>query len=312
MKRKINICLVTKKNNKKIIEINIKEFNKIYNNSELFFNIICPEKDKSVFKKIKNKHVKIISENAIIKYDFFEKVFLTYFKKTKYYNKIKNRINWYYQQCLKIIFLETHKKYLNLIWDADTLIINKIEFFNNDFTKPINYENYYEMHTPYFLTNKIILKKLPKNFYSGINQFIAMTEKEILNFKKKLKFFLKKKDFKSLVPHVMAKSIKAAHKYYDQSLFSEYELFNHCRRLDNQKFKSIRFYRTSENYIFNSNQLKLLRILNYKHITFENHYNLLEKKISWFNFILKLIFLEFATYKNFFKFKIKSNLIYYL
>ena len=76
---------------------------------------------------MRNKHVKIISENAIIKYDFFEKVFLTYFKKTKYYNKIKNRINWYYQQCLKIIFLETHKKYLNLIWDADTLIINKIE-----------------------------------------------------------------------------------------------------------------------------------------------------------------------------------------
>ena len=59
-----------------------------------------------------------------------------------YNNQGKKRLKWYYQQILKISFAVnfTQKNNENLIiWDADTIILKKIEFFKNN--KSIKYGN---------------------------------------------------------------------------------------------------------------------------------------------------------------------------
>ena len=63
-----NICQVSLAGNIPIIRENIKNFENFYNN--VFFYIIVPEKELNLFrKKIRNKNVKFISENNLIKFN---------------------------------------------------------------------------------------------------------------------------------------------------------------------------------------------------------------------------------------------------
>ena len=57
-----------------------------------------------------------------------------------------------------------------IIWDADTIILKKINFFKKGLS--IKYGNFFEFHKAYYLTNKEILKDTPNYFISFLNQFI--------------------------------------------------------------------------------------------------------------------------------------------
>ena len=62
-----------------------------------------------------------------------------------------------------------------IIWDADTIIIQKIDFFNKNLSNNHGTTSYY--HRAYYETNKFILKKLPPYFISNLTKFISITPK---------------------------------------------------------------------------------------------------------------------------------------
>ena len=172
-KENLNICQVSLKGNIPTINENISEFKKHYSNFKIF--IICPKKEKKFFrKKINYKFSKIINEEDIISLKEFKKISNKYFKKNMYYKKIQDRLSWYYQQILKLSFLIKFtliNKEQILMWDADTILIKNFKFFENN--KTIKYGTTSEFHRAYFLTNKNILKNLPKYYLAFTNQFIV-------------------------------------------------------------------------------------------------------------------------------------------
>ena len=130
----LNICQVSLKGNLPIILENYKNFVKIY--KYVNFYIICPENEKKIFKKnLKYKNCFIISENKIINFKNFKKIANQYLKSKKYFKTIQPRLRWYYQQILKISFIidyvKKNKKSI-VIWDADTIILKKINFKKNN------------------------------------------------------------------------------------------------------------------------------------------------------------------------------------
>ena len=177
--KKLVICQISLANNIPVIKENYYNFNKLYNN--LLFFIICPENQLKIFKKSLNeKNIRIISEDKIIKFSKFKRLFVKYSKNQSYKSKLNKRLNWYYQQIIKISFIINNKicnKNNLVLWDADTLILKKINFFKKN--KSISYANLFEYHKPYFFTcEKLLNTKIPKKYLSSINQFIAINPQE--------------------------------------------------------------------------------------------------------------------------------------
>ena len=181
----LNICQVSLAGNIPIIKQNIEKFNNFYN--DVFFYIIVPNKDLNLFKKkIKNRNVEIISEDKIIKFKVFKEISNSFFKKSKYFKEIQHRLTWYYQQILKLTFIIdfVNRKNENvIIWDADTVIIKKIQFFNKK--KSIKYGTTSYFHKAYYYTNKTILKELPKYYISSLSQFVNLSTLDQKFLKKK-------------------------------------------------------------------------------------------------------------------------------
>ena len=157
----LNICQVSVKRDIPIILENFKNFKKFYNEIKIF--IICPKNELIEFKKKLNyKEFEIINEERLISFKQFRHIFKKLAKKVSYKKKFEKRLNWYYQQILKISFaLNFITKNKNLIlWDADTIIIKKIIFFEKKYS--IKYGTFAEFHREYYITNKAILKKYKK------------------------------------------------------------------------------------------------------------------------------------------------------
>lgn len=106
---------------------------------------------KRLTKYIHNSDVKILDEDNIIEDLTFNKISKLLYNKTHE----TSQTGWYFQQFLKYAF--AYSQYANnfyLSWDADTLPINKINFFSYEqplFTRKIEY------HEPYFNTMKKII-----------------------------------------------------------------------------------------------------------------------------------------------------------
>ena len=179
---KLNICQVSLKGNIPIILENYEKFKSFY--KDLNILIICPKKDLKLFKKkLRYNEFSIISEDQIISFSKFKKIFYQLSKKYRFKSLFKKRLSWYYQQVLKLsftfYFLKKNNKRL-VLWDADTIITKKIEFFKGDFSK--KFGTFTEFHKSYFEINKILIGKLPKYFISSVVQFgpVTMDECKIL------------------------------------------------------------------------------------------------------------------------------------
>ena len=129
----LNICQVSLVRNISLIEKNYLNFSKFYNKFHLY--IICPQKDLILFKeKFKNHNITIVNEDDILSFKDFKSIFLNLSKTIKYQKEFENRLGWYYQQMLKITFVIDfidNKKESIVIWDADTIVLRKINFFSN-------------------------------------------------------------------------------------------------------------------------------------------------------------------------------------
>ena len=293
----VNICQVSLKGNIPIILDNLKSFNKLYKKN--YFYIICPSKEKKFFKqKIKKKNVKIIDENDLISFKKFRDISNKYLKKKVYYKTIQNRLTWYYQQILKlsfmINFIEKNKKNMT-IWDADTILLKKLEFNNKKFT------NYFgttsEFHKAYYVTNEQILGHLPKYFISSLAQFVSASPSEIDFLVKNLRQKQKKNKKTSIwLTKIIMSSIAKVHDRYNGSMFSEYELIGQSNLIFNYK-KQVLVSGIRDNLSgrLSNIQIVILKILGFKYIAYEharaNIYskNMLNQKQPWGKFIYILL-----------------------
>lgn len=292
----LNICQVSLAGNIPIIRENIKNFENFYNN--VFFYIIVPEKELNLFrKKIRNKNVKFVSENNLIKFNKFKRIANSFFKKHRYYNQIQHRLTWYYQQILKISFIIdfVNKNNQNIIiWDADTIIIEKIKFFDKE--KSIKYGTTSYFHKAYYYTNKKILKKLPKYYISSLYQFINLSVTDQKFLKKKLGItYLKGNPSLNISKRIM-RAIGDSHKNYNGSMFSEYELVGQSNLLlQYSKQKLISGIRDWLDGILTVNQIKILKILGFKYVAYEHTHphplskNMLKRNQTWLRFFGLLI-----------------------
>ena len=297
MKNKLNICQVSLQGNIPIIKKNYNNFKKIYKDINLF--LIVPKKNKKTFKKkLIFKDLFIIDEESIISFSKFKKISNKYLSKTIYFKEIQNRLGWYYQQILKISFIYDFIEKRNeniIIWDADTIIIKKINFFNKNFSNNHGTTSYF--HKAYYETNKSILKKLPPYYISSLAQFISITPLEQKFLKKKLSQNKKiGRKISETLTHIIMQTVSKIHKKYNGSLFSEYELIGQSNLLckyDKQKLVS--GMRDHLNGQLNYLQTKILANLGFKYIAYEhthpniNSKNMLKRNQTWPQFIKLLI-----------------------
>ena len=293
----LNICQVSLLGNLPIILENYKNFIRIY--KYVNFYIICPEVEKKIFKKKLNyKNCFIISENKIINFNKFKKISDKYLKTKKYFKKIQPRLKWYYQQILKISFIIDYVKKSKkniVIWDADTLILKKIIFFNNNYS--IKYGTTSEFHKAYYDTNKKILKKLPNYFISSLAQFISLSTYENRFLNKKLNQFIKKKNPTSeWITHIVFKAITESHENYNGSMFSEYELIGQSNLLYKKKSqKLISGLREQLSGKLTILQKEIAKFFGYSYVAYEHTHknklnkNMLNKNQNWYLYIKLLI-----------------------
>ena len=295
--KKLNVCQVSLLGNLTIIKENLFNFNKFYKNN--YHYIICPKKEKISFKKkLKYKNCKIIDEDTILSFNKFKKVANRHLKKKDYFYKIQPRLNWYYQQILKLTFILNFIKKTNksiIIWDADTIILKKIFFFKKNYS--INYGTTSEFHKLYYKTNKAIFGRLPAYFISSLSQFTSLTPSEAIFLNKKL-LKLKKKNTDTGVwlTEIIFKSIASEHHIYNGSLFSEYEFIGQSNLLKNFKSqKLISGIREHLNGKLSDIQKTILLVLGYSYIAYEhthpnkNSLNMLKRSQTWLPFIKLII-----------------------
>ena len=222
----LNVCQVSLVRDISLIEKNYLNFSKFYNKFHLY--IICPQKDLILFKeKFKNHNITIVNEDDILSFKDFKNIFLNLSKAIKYQKEFENRLGWYYQQMLKITFVIDfidNKKESIVIWDADTIILRKINFFRNFNSN--SFASLFEFHKAYYITTKNILGILPSYFVSSLIQFIAVDIENNFNLKNKLNNYMEKNLFQTSewVSNIIFKSIFESHVEYNGSMFSEYEL----------------------------------------------------------------------------------------
>tara|TARA_B100001121_G_C18679753_1_gene617962 strand:+ start:1297 stop:2271 length:975 start_codon:yes stop_codon:yes gene_type:complete len=296
-KNNINVCQVSLFNNLDIIKLNYFQFKKFYN--DINFYLICPEESLSKFEDhTKNFQIKLINENNVINFEEFKIIANSYLCKTNYFDKIQSRLKWYYQQVLKITYLIDFVENKNenlIIWDADTLILKKINFFNENSSNVFGITS--EYFKAYYQTNKTILGTLPKYFISSLCQFTTLNNYECKTLVNQLNKY-KKRENKTAewITSIIFSSILNTHKDYNGSMFSEYELIGHSKLIDNfQKQKLISGVREGLNGKLTINQEKIVKLLNYQYVAYEeansneNIKDILTREQSWLKFFILII-----------------------
>ena len=288
------------------ITISIKKINKIY--LVYKFIIIVPEKAVNTFKKrfILYKNVQIVNENKIVNKDHFFNLCDKYLKNKKKFSSFRK--SWYYQQVLKLTYTLNNKFFTVhnfVMWDADTIPIRKIKFFNKN-NEPINYGSFYEFHKPYFEHNKMLFGKnyIPFDFAATI-QFYALNNEDrkelrdlILKFNKdhnigKSELFVGEAILKGIEMQDQSIPINGQ-LVSEQELVGAFIFQKYKRKQKDQKL--MKFFRFDVNGYLDSLQTSILYLFNYKHVTYESYYGL--KKKQSYKHLLKCIIRDFIVKNN--------------
>ena len=313
-KDKLNLCQVSLKGNIPIIIENHRKLKLFYKDFNIF--IICPKKDLNLFKKkLKYSEFTIISEDQILPFSKFQKIFYRLSKKYKFKTLFKKRLSWYYQQILKLAFVFYFLKKNNnriILWDADTIITKKINFFSGDFSS--KFGTFSEFHKSYFEINKVLLGQLPKYFISSVVQFGSITSFESKILMKKLKIKGNKiNEIANNLSTLIMREIFLMDASYNGSLFSEYELIGNFKILIKpEKQNMIASLRKGLKGILSSKQLYFLNLLNITNVTYEhthkntNSMGMLKRRVSWYDFIIVVFKTKLKFYYNL----IKHNVLF--
>jgi hypothetical protein len=299
---RLNFFQVSLKQNIPIIEKNYLNLKKFYKNFSL--TIICKDEELFFFKKLScYPEIKFVKESFFIQLSDFKKIFNKYCKNKNFLQKNEWRTSWYYQQVIKIsyIFHFFDKKIGEklVLWEADTLILNKIEFFNKKHSNVFG--TLFEFNNKYFQTLLYIFRKLPKYYLSGTCQFNSISKSDFIILKKELKKFFKKHKKNSIwISHLVGKAVYSAHKNYFVSLFSEQDLLTINRLLSNNaKQKTVLYFRSNLKGVLNNMQILILKKLGFVHLTYDHFNKVVDRKVNNLRFLVevfKLIFIYLYKY----------------
>lgn len=123
-------------------------------------DIIVPDRQYDDFKNyFSDCKVQIIEESELISFECIEKI-------KHDLGDMAHRFGWYLQQFLKWQYAQFIDEPYYLIWDADTVLLEKCHFFNN--TQPV-FNLAKENHKPYFNTIQKLIgisKQIKQSFIS--------------------------------------------------------------------------------------------------------------------------------------------------
>ena len=312
----LNFCQVSLARDLPIIEQNYKNLKEFYNFINI--NIICPSSEIQIFKKnLKFNEFNLFCEDDLISFEEFKNIFMNIKAEETFKKLMNNRLQWYYQQILKLVFTLDFIKKENkkiIIWDSDTIITKEINFFDKN--QSIKYGTLFEFHKQYFSTTESIFNKLPNYYISSLTQFISLTVEEAAFLLRILNIdYLDKKDLAIKISNIILKNIIIKHKTYTDSLFSEYELIGISNLLNKgTKQKAIFTLRSGLDGQLTKNQYLIAKIFNIYHVTYEhshqniNSSDMLNRYLSWFRFVKIL----FKFYPRFVFKNVIHNIKYYL
>jgi hypothetical protein len=299
---KLYFFQVSLKKNIPVIEKNYFNLKKFYKDFSL--TIICKDEELYCFKRLSYyPEIKLIKESFFIKLNTFKKIFYKYCNNKIFLKKNNWRTSWYYQQVIKISYIFHFFNKNNgeklVLWEADTLILNKIEFFNKNHSNVFG--TLFEFNKKYFETLLFIFKKLPKYYLSGTCQFNSISKIDFIFLKQELTRFLITKKKKSIwISHLVGKAVFSAHKNYFVSLFSEQDLLTINRLLsNNSRQKTVLYFRSNLKGVLNNIQILILKKLGFVHLTYDHYNKVSGRTVSNLRFLFevtKLSLIYFVKY----------------
>lgn len=141
-------------------------------------NIVVPKNDIEVFKKCTSRSITIHDERDILDIEDFR------------LSSKNKRINWYYQQFLKLFFFKNLDAKYGLIWDADTCLLDRLPLVSGD---KIGFNIGIEkQHSQYFDTIEKMFEVSANYSNSFISQYMAF---RIEDLKEMLAYFESKNSY---------------------------------------------------------------------------------------------------------------------
>ena len=302
--KKIIFFTVSLVDNIPTLHQSISRINQFYSSPP--FTIICPAIDVNEFESnfFDYKNVNIISENKYLTLPQFSDIALSCLSAEQLEPEDQRILGWYYQQVLKITFLLSNVSKNNLVvmWDADTVPLVKIKFFQKNQAQL--YGSRVEFHQPYFETLSLIFAKLPKKFSAFTIQFFNCNYYDMLFLKNCLQNYAPKAEYESIAVwfgKIILKSTYQQHGRLTNSGFSEQELVGVATMLNNNSIQKPLYYlRGGFEGILTDRQLMVVAYLGFKHITYEKISMLKGKNQGWAHllaFIFKQIIRQRIIYK---------------
>jgi len=275
------------------LTIAISNINKFNNNPP--FTIVCPDREviqfEVAFRNFRN--VRVQSENLLLSFDEFRDIAANVSMVDGLSLGSIARLSWYYQQALKIAFLvRSYAPSVNLVmWDADTIPLDHIEFFDRNGS--ILYGSKVEFHTPYFVTLNSLFGCLPKFYLAFTIQFFACSYPESLYLTKKLKNACPQFEFENeprWVARAILSNVISTHKTLEGALFSEQELVGITSLMYRPRSQIVlRYLRGGFTGLLSERQAKTVRLMGFRHISYENLEQISGRRQPWFALIVYII-----------------------
>ena len=207
---KIDFVFVTKLDHLYTLNISILFLQKYYYDCNIF--IVTNKSNFIFFNCINYENIFLIDEEQLLSdmsLNDLRKINLPYFPK---------RAGWYYQQLLKLAVSNIFSISENyVVLDADTIILKKIPFYENDkfvFLKANEYNK------PYFINYENLLKEKANREFSFISQYMIFNKKIVGELLNKI---IKRYNYTANWNWLIMKNLIGT----GPSLFSEYETYGH-------------------------------------------------------------------------------------
>ena len=261
-------------------------------------SIICPDASINTFSQDldRYKNITFIPESSLISLDIFRSLMEKYALELGVDAHEIHHFNWYYQQALKIVFaLQNATESQSVVMlDADTILLNKIKFFSNGESKL--YGSLSEFHQPYFQTMADLLNPLPEEFLAFTIQFFSCTGSEAKFLRNALQTYMPKEQALTdpeWISSIIIKSVMTRHHVFKPAFFSEQELFGLSNKIFSQnQQEKITHLRYGFKGPLDALQMTFLRLLGFKHLTYEPVEQFSSEHQSW-RLLIKLAAREF-------------------
>ena len=255
-------------------------------------SIVCPDHSVNEFihELGHHKNIKFIQESELISSKEFQSLVEKYAASLMISANEIERVNWYYQQALKTSFaLQYAQSEQSIVMlDADTILLNKIEFFSNGRSKL--YGSMSEYNAPYFQTLETVLSQLPNHFLAFTVQFFSCTASEAKYLEGLLKNYHPKDEklsYSEWISTIIIKSVMSRHHAFKPALFSEQELFGLSNKIyAGGKQEKILHLRFGLNGPLDSTQMKFIKRLGFRHLTYEPVQQFINKRQAWISLIM--------------------------